>query len=256
KQVGQVSSQERGKLVTLVSTINAVGIAVPPAFVYFCVRNPDEYLKDCPVSSVAFGNKSGWMISELFASVLRRIVQYVNSSKDNQILLLLDNHKWHTVLYCIKYCRENGIILLLFPPHTTHRAQSLDVAKLARKAYTAFCDEDFMPSSVTAISLESIRGNETTPERESKENIAMENENGSASTSMVTPMILEETRSYPYATERKQTKRNWYQSFGYDLKVKQRKIEVERKIFVRSKEKKNLDTSSNDSDVSVKLVDT
>ncbi|KAF2891271.1 hypothetical protein ILUMI_14902, partial [Ignelater luminosus] len=204
KQVGQVSSQERGKLVTLVSTINAVGIAVPPVFVYSRVRNPDEYLNGCPVSSVAFGNKSGWMISELFPSVLRRIVQYVNSSKDNQILLLLDNHKSHTVLYCIKHCSENGIILLSFPPHTTHRAQSLDVgiygpfknvvlsrkritirniAKLARKTYTAFCDEDFIPSSVTAIPLESIRGNETTPEREPKENIAIENENASASTS-------------------------------------------------------------------------
>lgn len=40
--------------------------------------------------------------------------------------MLLDNHETHTSLEVINYSRENGIVLLSFPPHCTHKMQPLD----------------------------------------------------------------------------------------------------------------------------------
>ena len=47
---------------------------------------------------------------------------------ERPILLLIDGHKSHLTLECIDLARENQIILLCLPPHTTHALQPLDVA--------------------------------------------------------------------------------------------------------------------------------
>ncbi|XP_039677638.1 uncharacterized protein LOC120572363 isoform X3 [Perca fluviatilis] len=46
-------------------------------------------------------------------------------NKDSKLLLLLENHASHLPLGAIDYCRENGIVLLFFPPHCTHRLQPM-----------------------------------------------------------------------------------------------------------------------------------
>lgn len=128
KQVGQVASAERGELVTFVGIINAVGGTVPPVYIVPRTRNPADYLNDTPASSLILGNKSGWMTKENFPIVLKHISQHTNCSSENRILLLIDNHQSHTSVESIKLCRDIGITLLSFPPHTTHRLQPLDVA--------------------------------------------------------------------------------------------------------------------------------
>ncbi|KAJ8915409.1 hypothetical protein NQ315_008298, partial [Exocentrus adspersus] len=74
-------------------------------------------------------NKSGWITGELFIEVLKHIKKYSDSKLETgkQILLLLDNHDTHVSIPAIEFCRENGIILLSFPPYTSHRLKSLDV---------------------------------------------------------------------------------------------------------------------------------
>jgi hypothetical protein len=39
-------------------------------------------------------------------------------TKDKKVLLLIDNHKSHVSISAITKARENGIMLLTFPPHT------------------------------------------------------------------------------------------------------------------------------------------
>lgn len=51
----------------------------------------------------------------------------MNSTKENPILLLCDNHKSHISIEAIDYARENWIVYLTFPPHTSHKLQPLDV---------------------------------------------------------------------------------------------------------------------------------
>lgn len=150
KQVAHISSQERGELVTFVGMVNAVGGTVPPVFVYPRVRNPEEYLGDeYPTSAIALGNKKGWMTSELFPKVLQHFANTVKSSvENNKVLLLLDNHESHISVEAIKVCREKGIILLSFPPHTTHKTQPLDVGVFGPfKSYLATAQHDWLLSN-------------------------------------------------------------------------------------------------------------
>ncbi|XP_023310002.1 uncharacterized protein LOC108904856 [Anoplophora glabripennis] len=127
KQIGLIASAERGELVTCVGVISATGNALPPVYIFPRVRNIDDYLENGPALSAAFGNKSGWMTGDLFIKTLEHIVKHTSCNKENKILLLMDNHESHTTLAAILYARENGIVLLSFPPHTSHKLQPLDV---------------------------------------------------------------------------------------------------------------------------------
>ncbi|KAH0814595.1 hypothetical protein GEV33_008196 [Tenebrio molitor] len=64
-------------------------------------------------------------------------------STHNKILLSVDNHETHVSLDVINFCREHGIIMLSFPPHSTHKVQPLDVGicdPFKVKLTTAFND--------------------------------------------------------------------------------------------------------------------
>lgn len=57
-------------------------------------------------------------------------------------MLLLDNHNSHCTLASYEYCRENGIVMLSFPPHTSHKLQPLDLTVFGslKKSYSNQCD--------------------------------------------------------------------------------------------------------------------
>ena len=44
------------------------------------------------------------------------------------MLLLLDNHESHLPIEVLECAKENGVIMLSFPPHCSHRMQPLDVS--------------------------------------------------------------------------------------------------------------------------------
>lgn len=58
------------------------------------------------------------------------------------MLLLLDNHISHITLASFEYCRVNGVIILSFPPHTSHKLQPLNLTVYGplKKAYAHQCD--------------------------------------------------------------------------------------------------------------------
>nr|XP_022903992.1 jerky protein homolog-like [Onthophagus taurus] len=129
KQVGQVISAERGELVAFCVIINAVGNTVPLVYVFPRAKNKPVFMKSAPNGSLGLSNKSGsgWMTASLFLEVVKHIQKFTKCSKENRILILLDNHESHTSLETIVFCRDNGIIFVTFPPHCTHRLQPLDV---------------------------------------------------------------------------------------------------------------------------------
>jgi len=57
--------------------------------------------------------------------------------------LITDGHSSHVNLCFIDYCDQNGIILVILPPHSTHRLQPLDVGIFAplANAYSYKIDE-------------------------------------------------------------------------------------------------------------------
>lgn len=43
----------------------------------------------------------------------------------------MDNHETHVSIQAITKAKENGIVLLTIPPHTSHKLQPLDMGVLA-----------------------------------------------------------------------------------------------------------------------------
>ena len=62
----------------------------------------------------------------LFLEYLKHFINHVRCSHTNKVLLILDNHNSHITLQAIDLAKENGIVMLTIPPHTSHRLQPLD----------------------------------------------------------------------------------------------------------------------------------
>lgn len=90
----------------------------------------NEQLKEgAPIGSIVTVSESGYINSELFNQWLEHFISIVKPTKDDKVLLLLDGHTIHSKnLDAVLLARENGIILLQLPGHTTHRLQPLDVS--------------------------------------------------------------------------------------------------------------------------------
>ncbi|KAL2086177.1 hypothetical protein ACEWY4_017236 [Coilia grayii] len=126
KQVGSVTSAERGELVTVACAVNATGNAIPPMFVFPRVRFKEQFLNGSPAGSVGHSTRSGWMNEEAFIIFMEHFIRQTNCSTNNPVLLILDNHESHISLKAVTTAKENGVVMLTLPPHTSHRLQPLD----------------------------------------------------------------------------------------------------------------------------------
>jgi DDE superfamily endonuclease len=71
------------------------------------------------------------------------------------ILLIYDGHGSHKALNLLRLAKEHNIILFLFPPHTTHKLQPLDVGVFGpfARAWIEQCD-DYMEEYLEEIPRE------------------------------------------------------------------------------------------------------
>ena len=67
------------------------------------------------------------MASDNFVKVLYFFVNFTRCSNDRKVLLILDNHQSHISIEAITFAKENGIVLLMIPPHTSNKLQPLDL---------------------------------------------------------------------------------------------------------------------------------
>ncbi|KAJ8928568.1 hypothetical protein NQ314_018868 [Rhamnusium bicolor] len=113
KQIGGMTSAERGVLVTMICCINAAGNTVPPLIVFPRANFKNHMLKGAPVGAIGAANKSGWSNED--------------PTMEDKVILLLDNHESHVLIPTIDLAKRSGVILVTFHPHTSHRMQPLDV---------------------------------------------------------------------------------------------------------------------------------
>ena len=73
KQIGQIVAAEKGELVTFCGIVSAIGLALPPVFVFTHVRFKDKYLNGAQTFSLGLSSHSGWMVADLFIDVLELI---------------------------------------------------------------------------------------------------------------------------------------------------------------------------------------
>lgn len=129
KQIGSITSQERGELVTFVGTISASGVSIPPLFIFPRAKYYDNFISGAPTGSIGCSGRSGsgWMTSAIYSGVyLPHFVKHAKCSTENPVLLILDNHESHVSLESITYAKANGIHMLTLPPHCSHQMQPLD----------------------------------------------------------------------------------------------------------------------------------
>lgn len=129
RQVGAITSAERGQTITAEICMGADGSYMPPMLIFPRVRNKAELMDGGPPGAWAEVHPSGWIQTDLFLKWFDKFIIFSRASKTHKVLLLFDGHVTHTKsLALIDKARDNGIILLCFPPHCTHKLQPLDVA--------------------------------------------------------------------------------------------------------------------------------
>lgn len=118
KQVGSLTSAERGELVIVACAVNATGNAVPPMFIFPRVRFNDSLMNGSPAGSIGHCTKSGWMNENAVLIFLEHFIRHTNCSTDHPVLLILDNRDSYISLKSATTAKENGVIMLTLPPHT------------------------------------------------------------------------------------------------------------------------------------------
>jgi len=87
KQVGKLTSAERGRNITLMFAMNVTGHFVPPLFI-FPRKKMDKYNRlmiGAPPQSIAIPHESGWMNGDIFLHWLQHFKQHVQPSKENHV---------------------------------------------------------------------------------------------------------------------------------------------------------------------------
>ncbi|XP_046973826.1 MFS-type transporter clz9-like [Vanessa cardui] len=129
KQIGAATSGERGVNTTAVCCASVSGQFIPPINLIKRMRQNPELANGAPLGSVVTVSESGYINSALFVEWLKHFIKIVKPTLENKVLLLLDGHTTHSKNFeALCLARDNGIILLQLPGHTTNRIQPLDVS--------------------------------------------------------------------------------------------------------------------------------
>ena len=117
---------ERGQMITICSAGNATGNFVPPMLVFPRKKFKNHFIRDGRNGCMGAATSSGWMEPETFLLFMKYFVKTVKVNIEHPVLLLLDNHHFHLAIDVLDCCKDNGVVLLSFPPHSSHKLQPLD----------------------------------------------------------------------------------------------------------------------------------
>jgi len=126
--------------ITLIATICADGTAVAPALIYKAVTGDiqDSWVQDLdPTKQLAFfaSSPTGWTNDELGFEWLTKVFDRETKAKARNgrdwRLLFVDGHGSHINMRFLDWCIAHRILVAVYPPHSTHRLQPLDVSLFA-----------------------------------------------------------------------------------------------------------------------------
>lgn len=127
KQVHQIKTAERGVTVTTCCIVTALGSIIPPVMIFPRKKFVSSMMINAYPGSLGLANEKGYMTKETFVQVIKHVIKFTSASKDNPFLLLVDNVETHFSLESLTLAKENGLTILTFPPHCTHKLQPLDL---------------------------------------------------------------------------------------------------------------------------------
>ncbi|KAL2094710.1 hypothetical protein ACEWY4_009429 [Coilia grayii] len=116
RQVGRVTSGERGFTITAACAMNAAGQFFPPLFIFPRKRMNNRLMFGAPPGSVGGVTDSGWMDSALFLQWLKHFSSIVGCTPQRPHILILDSHHSHKTLEAVLFAREHGVVMITTPP--------------------------------------------------------------------------------------------------------------------------------------------
>jgi len=117
--------------VTVIETICARGIAIPPLVIFEAVMHQAVWYADglIPPDWAIGVSANGWTTNEIGLHWLEHV--FDKHTRDRTVgryrLLVLDGHGSHVAPEFDQYCRDHAIVVLCMPPHSSHLLQPLDV---------------------------------------------------------------------------------------------------------------------------------
>lgn len=128
RAVKSLTSGEKGETITVVACCNATGNFLPPVLIIKGVNKKPEFEEGLPPGSkVYMQKKSAYISSELFYKWLTE--EFIPRKPTGKVLLILDGHSSHSsAVNMLETARDNDVILLCLPSHTTSALQPLDVS--------------------------------------------------------------------------------------------------------------------------------
>jgi hypothetical protein len=144
KQFKQMLQDGNREWISLLACICADGTALPPALIYAADSKniQDTWVEDVRVGEhmAFFGvSGSGWSNHSLGLAWLQQVFERFTAPKARRKyrLLLVDGHGSHLTEEFLEYCHGHKILLGIYPPHSTHTLQPLDVV-MFKPLSTAF----------------------------------------------------------------------------------------------------------------------
>jgi len=155
-----VTSGERGQTTTVICAVNAVGFYVLPMLIFKRKRFTEQLMKDSPPGAVGACTPNGWVDSGIFVKWLTHFISVVKPSPARKVILILDGHSSHKTLAAIELARENGVVMMSLPPHTTHMLQPLDrtIFGSLKANYNRECDKWMLSHAGQRISQFDVAG--------------------------------------------------------------------------------------------------
>ena len=129
--------------ITLIVTICADGTSIAPGLIYKAETGniQDSWVQDFePTQHHVFfaSSTSGWTNEDLGLSYIESIFDRETKAKARNgrdwRLLYVDRHGSHINMKWLEYCEKHRILVAVYPPHSTHRLQPLDVSVFALMA--------------------------------------------------------------------------------------------------------------------------
>lgn len=127
KNVGVITSGEKGETISILVCCNAEGIFIPPYCIFKGVYSKPIYSYGAPPGTVIKMRKeSAYISSDLFKEWF--LNHFLPRKQAGINLLILDGHAAHMSIEVLELAKENNVIMLCLPSHTTHYLQPLDRA--------------------------------------------------------------------------------------------------------------------------------
>jgi hypothetical protein len=125
--------------VTVIQGINSKGWSIPPFFIVKGKKHLSGWFREnIPGNWMIATSTNGWTSNTLGLEWLQHFHTHTKDRcMGKKRLLTLDGHESHQSAEFIEFCKQNDIIPVCMPPHTSHLLQPLDVGCFGplKKAY-------------------------------------------------------------------------------------------------------------------------